>query len=79
MADLTDEQRLAYARELANNPLLRETLDIMQSACVETFMTTGAQQTEERERAYWLSQGVQELDSRIKNLITQLTENSDVE
>lgn len=73
MADLTDEQRLAYVRALLDNPVLGEVFEEMRAATIEVFEKSAPDQVDEREKAAALSRAIFLLKERVNRKLIELT------
>lgn len=71
---LTDEQKKAYVRELANNPLLEEILTDLRDSCLDNWESTSPNDTDTRESAWRDIQAVNRFRASIKDTLTKLDE-----
>lgn len=73
MREFTSEQRLAYARELGANPILREITEKLMDESVAAWDGTTDADYEARERAWYQRQAVKALLKRIDSIIIKET------
>ena len=72
--ELTDEQRRAYARELASNPILEEILTDLRDTQMVNWEQSGSGDVGKREEAWLSIQTLNSFRAAIKDTLTKLDE-----